>query len=309
MKKISIITPSYNRVGLVETAIQSVLDQNYPEFEHIIIDGGSTDGTLDVLKNYHHLRIICEPDLGMYDALNKGIALVTGEIVAFLNTDDHYAKGAFQTALNHFTDDSAADVVWGCADIFEMTSKGEITTEVLQSPKNNEEIIPFLVMVMPIFNACFFRKQVFERWGQFMAHLKIAGDREFMIRVALGGCKFHLSDAILYHYLTHDESMTYGIDPDTFEQWNKEHCQIAEYYLEHPTIQGNARHVYRQLHTISNLSLIKIACKRGELGDAIGIALHGWRINPKWPIMFLSRSMKVLSNMPHGGNSDGSLDG
>src|SRR4030066_1952836 len=93
--KVSIITPSYNRAGMIETAIQSVLSQNFPEVEHIIIDGGSTDGTLDVLKKYPHLRVVSEPDQGMYDALNKGLNLATGEIIGFLNTDDYYAPSVF----------------------------------------------------------------------------------------------------------------------------------------------------------------------------------------------------------------------
>ena len=70
---ISIITPSFNRCGMITQAIESVLAQNYPHFEHIIVDGGSTDGTLDILSKYSHLKIISEPDKGMYDALNKGL--------------------------------------------------------------------------------------------------------------------------------------------------------------------------------------------------------------------------------------------
>ena len=295
--KISIITPSYNRVEMIEIAIKSVLDQNFSEVEHIVMDGGSVDGTLEVLKKYPHLRFESAPDLGMYDAINKGLDLATGEIIGFLNTDDSYAPGALQAALTVSTADPEADVAWGSSDMIKMTPGGGKITTFLRPPIKDEEIVPYLLIEIPIFNACFFRKQVFERWGLLNAQLKIAGDREFMLRVALEGGKFHTTDAILYHYFAHDNSMTYGNNPTIFEQWNMEHCQIAEYQLAQHMTQGKARAAYWRMHTNSNLSLIKIACKRGNFLRAIGLALQGWQVNPRWPLIFLNRWLKILSNL------------
>ena len=82
--------PCLNRVNLIREAIESVLAQDYPNFEHIVIDGGSTDGTLDVLREYRHLKLISEPDNGLYDAVNKGIRLAQGELIGWLNSDDVY---------------------------------------------------------------------------------------------------------------------------------------------------------------------------------------------------------------------------
>ena len=93
--KISIITASLNRKKFIGAAIESVLAQNYPNFEHWIIDGGSSDGTLAFLKQYPHLKVLSEPDRGVYDAWNKGIARASGEVVGFLNTDDQYTPGTF----------------------------------------------------------------------------------------------------------------------------------------------------------------------------------------------------------------------
>src|SRR5271156_6128755 len=94
--KISIITATLNRREFIGAAIESVLAQNYPEFEHWIIDGGSSDGTLDVLKRYPHLNVLSEPDRGVYDAWNKGIVRATGVVLGFLNSDDQYAPGTFR---------------------------------------------------------------------------------------------------------------------------------------------------------------------------------------------------------------------
>jgi glycosyltransferase involved in cell wall biosynthesis len=96
--KISVITPSYNQGQFIEDAIQSVLVQAYPDFEHIVIDNCSTDGTLDILKRYPHIKWVSEPDHGQSHALNKGFRMSTGDILCWLNCDDFYLPGAFHAA-------------------------------------------------------------------------------------------------------------------------------------------------------------------------------------------------------------------
>lgn len=104
--KISIVTPSYNQVDFLEETIHSVLSQNYPNLEYIIIDGGSTDGSVDIIKKYeNHLHFWCsEPDEGHYAAINKGFSHSTGEIMAWLNSDDIYFGGALKTVASIMSD-------------------------------------------------------------------------------------------------------------------------------------------------------------------------------------------------------------
>src|SRR5881398_410088 len=94
--KISVVTPSLNSIHTIQETIESVLNQNYPNLEHIVIDGGSTDGTVEILKKYPHLIWISEKDEGHYHAMNKGVERATGEVVAILNADDRYRAGALR---------------------------------------------------------------------------------------------------------------------------------------------------------------------------------------------------------------------
>ncbi len=100
--KISILTPSLNSVDYIERAIKSVIHQDYDNFEHVIVDAVSTDGTLDIIKKFSHIKWISEPDTGQSNALNKAFSLSSGEIIVSLNADDYFEKNAFNCVLPHF---------------------------------------------------------------------------------------------------------------------------------------------------------------------------------------------------------------
>jgi glycosyltransferase involved in cell wall biosynthesis len=100
--KISVITPSFNSGDQIERAIKSVIDQSYKNFEHIIVDGVSTDNTIEILKKYPHLKWVSEKDSGQTNAMNKGFKLSTGEIIVYLNADDYFLPGAFTEVIKHF---------------------------------------------------------------------------------------------------------------------------------------------------------------------------------------------------------------
>lgn len=109
--KISVITPSFNSGKYIERAIKSVIEQNYKNFEHIIIDGGSTDGTIETLKKFKHLKWISEPDKGQADAMNKGFKKNTGDVIVYLNADDYFFPEAFSSVIGEFK--KGADFVMG----------------------------------------------------------------------------------------------------------------------------------------------------------------------------------------------------
>ena len=113
---ISIITPSLNQAAFVEAAIESVLTQDYPSIEYIVVDGGSTDGTLEILKRYGgRVRWISEQDAGQSDAIDKGVRLTRGQVLGWLNADDIYLPGAVSRVVAAFAEDSARSLVYGDA--------------------------------------------------------------------------------------------------------------------------------------------------------------------------------------------------
>ena len=116
---VSIVTPSLNQGRFLEETIRTVLEQDYPNLEHIVVDGGSTDGTLDVLRRHEHVRWVSEPDRGQAHALNKGFALARGEILGWLNADDVYLPGAIAAAVDALRSTGCALVHGGWRQIDE----------------------------------------------------------------------------------------------------------------------------------------------------------------------------------------------
>ena len=175
---ISVVTPCLNRVQFIEEAIQSVIQQNSPTIEHIVIDGCSSDGTLDVLQRYPHLRVVSEPDQGVYEAINKGIRLSQGKIIGLLNSDDLYEKNVFAAIQKIFDDDSTLDAVAGGASVFSEDGTGtRQTVACYVEPSDVKLSLRNVTVGVPITNARFFRRDVFERIGVFDTQYAIAADR------------------------------------------------------------------------------------------------------------------------------------
>ena len=177
--RFSIITPSYNQGAFIESNILSVLNQNYKNYEHIIIDGESTDNTIAILKKYNHLIWISEKDNGQSDALNKGFKMATGEIICWINSDDELSAKALQTGANYFYANPDKNSVSGTLEI--INSKGE-RVNVLKS-----KMFTFNYLLnqdkrlhQP---SIFFRKSLFEKIGYINDKLQYAMDYDFFLRV------------------------------------------------------------------------------------------------------------------------------
>ena len=178
--KISIITSVYNNKETIEDAINSVLAQSYENIEYIVIDGGSSDGTLDIIEKYKDKisTFISEPDKGIYDGLNKGVSLVTGDVVAFLHSDDIYASDNIIKEIVEEFRSSGADGVYG--DL--VYTPKEDTSKVLRYWKSKKFDISLLKQGwMPAHPTLFLKKSVYDTYGKFDLSFKIAGDYDLCL--------------------------------------------------------------------------------------------------------------------------------
>jgi len=188
---LSVVTAVLNRRESLERNIQSVLSQDYAKTDHIIVDGGSTDGTLDVLKKYDD-RIaywISEPDGGIFDAMNKGVALARGNYIHLLNSDDFYCPGALARVASEVAL-SRSDVIFGDY-IFVVEDAGlqrriHVTTDLHNG--------------MTIGHALFVSKNVYERIGLYDTRYRFSGDLDFMLRVRKAGMRFSRIDQALQYF-------------------------------------------------------------------------------------------------------------
>lgn len=184
--KISIITPSFNQADFIERTIQSVLNQNYSNIEHIIMDGGSTDGTIEILKKYSN-RIIwkSEKDSGQSDAINKGLKMATGDIVAYLNSDDTYESSSFQKIINFFENNPENKWVYGQCRIIDENDK-EIRKLItfyknwLLKKYSYKKLLTENFISQP---ATFWRKELLEEIGYLNEDEHFCMDYEFWLRI------------------------------------------------------------------------------------------------------------------------------
>jgi glycosyltransferase involved in cell wall biosynthesis len=190
--KFSVVTVVLNREKFVRRAIESVLAQNYPNFEHIIIDGGSQDRTLEIVKEYPHLHWISEPDEGSVFALNKGIARMKGEIFAWLNSDETYLPGIFHKANEYFNLHLDWQMIYGRYEY--MNRDGQVIGKSSYHPFNlHHQVIGFNPIVP---SAMFLRHEALQGVGGFANETwKDAYDHELWIRV---GKKYHIESLPIF---------------------------------------------------------------------------------------------------------------
>jgi glycosyltransferase involved in cell wall biosynthesis len=209
LPRISVITSSYNQGGFIERTIESVLAQDYPNLEHIVVDGMSTDETAQVLARYPHLRVIREPDRGQADAINKGFRAATGEILCFLNSDDTFLPGALRRVAAEIDPPRGRHVVMGrCRFIDERDSFiGVEHPSAFESHRRVLEIWKGHCIPQP---AVFWTREVWERCGPLDERERLMLDYDLFCRFSKR-YDFHFVDQVLATYRLHTQSKTSSV--------------------------------------------------------------------------------------------------
>jgi glycosyltransferase involved in cell wall biosynthesis len=281
--KFSIITPCLNRAELIAATVQSVIAQDYPDFEHWIIDGGSTDGTLELLKGYQHLKIISEPDRGVYDALNKGIRLATGEIVVLLNSDDLLVPGAFALTADIFRNAVGTMIVSAGCQIFRCTPDGaEVEMHRYDDPRRHALSLRNVTIGTPNINARFFRRKVFDQIGEFDLAYSVAADRDFLIRAALHWVPDAPIAKVLYRYRWHAGSLTMNAGSDSLLSGMQDGCRIIARSIRNFPLNREQLACLNQWGRECQATELMIHGVRGRLREALSTWLEGLRRDPRF---------------------------
>lgn len=213
LPRLTVITPSLNQAKYLERALRSVLDQSYPDLEYIVMDGGSTDGSVEILRRYdEHLAYwTSEPDEGQSWAINRAIERSTGDVVAYINSDDYYLPGAFDAALPLFRD---VDVRWVAGATEYRDDTGALMT--IWNPR-----LPPMLRLRWIRDpwyvpqaSSFWRRDVFDEFGLLREDLHFIFDTEFGVRLAFGGVHPRTLTERFAVRFEHDEAKS--ADPSRF---------------------------------------------------------------------------------------------
>jgi len=231
--RVSIVTPSYNQGEFIEETIRSVLLQGYPNLEYIIMDGGSTDGTVEIIRGYEsHLAYwVSEPDEGQTQAINKGFRMCTGDLVAWQNSDDYYLPGAFEKIADAY-EAREADVYFGHK--YNVNRDGHIVRPMCYTPYSlTANVYEGSVIAN---QSAFWRRELFDRLGYLDQSLHYAMDYEFFLRLGLNGCRFSLVNDFLGCYRAHEGSKSVHLH----DNWPAEHARIDEkHHIKRPAKRIN----------------------------------------------------------------------
>lgn len=177
---VTIITPSYNQGRFIEETLLSVLNQDYPNIEYIVMDGSSTDNTLEILKKYStRITWFSEKDKGQSDAINKGFRLAKGEVIAWLNSDDTYLPGAIRKAVDYLYTNPEAKFVYG--EGYHISENGEVLERYPTEQFSYSHLAETCFICQP---TTFWKKEIFETVGFLNTDLQYAMDYDYWIRIA-----------------------------------------------------------------------------------------------------------------------------
>lgn len=233
---LTLITATLNAGRYIEQAFASVPTGSAAPIQHIVVDGGSTDATLDICHRFPAVETVVEPGCSIYEAWNIGIGRARGEWVMFLNADDELAAGAPDEVAACFAGRPDAEVVAGRAEMVDRDTPAAAPAVLVAAPAGRLDVEQ-LALGVPAINAMAFRRSLFAQYGRFDTAYRIAGDRHLLLRLALDAAPpvVATADAVLYRYYSHSGSLTLQRSLEQRLRIARDHIPLARRLLgEHP---------------------------------------------------------------------------
>lgn len=304
LPKISVIIPVLNAVKTIEKALLSVVQQNYDNLELIVLDAGSTDGTLDIIQQYSHAIHYwhSKPDGSTGHAINLGMQRSTGDLIAQLMADDWFELNTFHAIGNAYIKDPDADVIscGGRIMRFDLNKKQYVTTVVYNSIEKltlNYENVCFGI---PGMSSRFLAKSLIDKIGMMIAfdeqgkHLYSA-DRELLLRVATYHPKHIIIDHLGHTYLAHAASATFGNNKTIPLRILQEHMIMATTYLARQDLSHEQRVILKQWYADQSVRLFLHKMVGCDFKSALTIFLNGMKVTKlQWIKKLFSVSYKIL---------------
>ncbi len=286
---VSIITPSYNQGAYLEHTIQSVLRQDYPQVEYILVDGGSTDNSLEIIKHYHNQLAwwVSVPDRGQAEAINKGLGAARGEIVAWLNSDDLYLPGAVSQAVQVLQNEPELGLVYG--DALTVDANGHPLNRLSFGDWGLSELLRFRIICQP---AVFMRRRVLQEAGSLDESYHFMLDHQLWLRMALRAPIRHMASpwAAARHHPGAKNSAQAA-------EFSAEIYRLLDWIASEPTLadrwQADRRHITGAAHRLSARYLLD----GGAPGPALQTYLKALLAYPSFALQHWHRMAYALLSL------------
>jgi len=289
MTLVSIVTPSYNQAPFLEQTIQSVLEQDYPHIEYIVVDGGSTDNSVEVIRKYADRLAywISEKDSGQAEAINKGFARANGEIVAWLNSDDYYMFNTISVAVRCF--EQNPDVVMIYGDMLAVNGDGQTINVLKYKQLSLQDLLCFQIIGQP---SVFFRRSALEKVGRLDPTFHFMLDHHLWIRLAQEGRILHIPQvwsAARYHPQAKNRARAAEFGREAFRvlDWAKKQPGLAE------SVSKVKRRALASAHRYDSRYLLD----GGQAASALGAWFRALFIHPPAALGRLNILVSAILNL------------
>ena len=291
----TIITPTLNASATLEDAICSAMGQGI-ECEHLIMDGCSSDRTLEIAHSFPRLTVHSGRDRGLYDAMNRGAFFARGEWLIFLQADDWLPEGALAAYHSAIEKNPAAEILTGSAEAVHQIGENLWETRWQRTSDADKVLtVENIALGEPMLNARAIRKSLFKKVGPFDLAYSLASDRDFLLKLTVLQPQAATVEAPTYRYRWHEGSRTMNAGNSLSRRLTAENLGIAEKHLRScptPTVHD----VLKQWHQAQSIQYTLCAIENYDPIAALRCSLRATRIQPFWPFTFIIEFLRCLRN-------------